>query len=85
MRVRVRPLALQLGVHLPPAEALGIEGVDEVVIIEVIILFTIRSVEQPVDVAEAQPVEKRMVTGGSADILGRPGARSSMQDGYALP
>lgn len=49
------PLALQLGVHLPPAEPLGIKGADGIAIVEavvLIILIVADAAQQAIDVAE---------------------------------
>ena len=70
--VRVRPLALQLDVHLPLAEALGFESANGIVVVEVVVIFLVAGgTQQPVDVAEAQSVEEGVVASAKKQKISR--------------
>lgn len=73
-----RKFAFQSRIHLTPAEALGFEGAQWIIVLELLIFFVY--MKKPVDVAEAEPIEERRIAWWATNIFRRAGTRAGDAD-----
>lgn len=75
-----RKFAFQSRIHLATSEALGFEGAQWIIVLELLIDIFFISTKQPVHVAEAEPIEERVIASRATNIFGRAGTRAGDAD-----